>query len=436
MTGSAWGFGVRYRVRLEQRFWFPRWFLALVRARLGMTAPAPAPAPLIRSRGLRPAPLLSARRGARWGWRAGGCVRRTPCRERQVGRDAKRTRAGNVNGYLNRDSAQCGDTVTAYLSSPGAGVGGFAVGVPDGVLRRRGWAADLAGHRTSRWSRSPRPRCRLASLLTVAPWRPTLTFQITGRWTPGYYLLVVRAPGQTASSIPLVVRADGDRAPLGFQASVLTYQAYNTFGGHSAYANSPRKAVASTEVSFDRPYEDGGYYSPYQYELPSGAGDREARHRHGLLHGHRHGLRSSSSCGGTRAIVTGGHSEYWTKRMYDGAVAARQAGVNIGLLRSERGLYSRTPRRFAAGTGPASGDPAVADRRRAGRERPLAGDGELGRAAAEPAGGGADRPGYGYLGASGSLRVLHPESWLFAGPGCAPARCCGTRSAGSTTRWT
>ena len=32
--------------------------------------------------------------------------------------DARHTRAGTVNGYLSRVSAVCGDTVTAYLTSP------------------------------------------------------------------------------------------------------------------------------------------------------------------------------------------------------------------------------------------------------------------------------------------------------------------------------
>jgi hypothetical protein len=329
--------------------------------------------------------------------------------------DAKRTHAGNVNGYLDRDSAQCGDTVTAYLSSlapvSGASLSAYRMGYYGGAGGRLIWQVTDV-------TLEPQPKAAVSgvNLLTVAPWQPTLTFRITGRWPPGYYLLVVRAPGQTASSIPLVVRADGDRAPLGFQASVLTYQAYNTFGGHSAYANSPRKAVASTEVSFDRPYEDGGYYSPYQYELPL---VREIE-KLGIDTDYFTDIDTDSDPAQLRrhnGVITGGHSEYWTKRMYDGAVAARQAGVNIAffganavytaarLAGSPLGPHRRVViRRMVAGDALAARDPSLATVNWAAPP--------LNRPEATLIG-----EGYGYLGASGSLRVLHPASWLFAGTG-------------------
>src|SRR5262249_38541378 len=57
--------------------------------------------------------------------------------------DAKHTRAGSVNGYLNRASAQCGDTVTAYLSSPvpvsGATLSAYRMGYYNGAGGRLVW---------------------------------------------------------------------------------------------------------------------------------------------------------------------------------------------------------------------------------------------------------------------------------------------------------
>jgi hypothetical protein len=329
--------------------------------------------------------------------------------------DAKRTRAGSVNGYLNRDSVQCGDTVTAYLSSPApvsqASLSAYRMGYYGGDGGRLIWQAEDV-------TLEPQPKAAVTGteLLTAAPWRPTLSFRITKRWTPGYYLLVVRAPDQTASSIPLVVRADGDRAPLGFQASVLTYQAYNTFGGHSAYAGPSRKASASTEVSFDRPYEDGGYYSPYQYELPL---VREIE-KLGIDTDYFTDTDTDADPAQLRrhkGVITGGHSEYWTKQMYDGAVAARQAGVNIGFF-GANAVY--TAARL-------TGSPLGPDRRVVIR-RSLAGDPlaerDPSQATVNWSAPPLNRPeaaligeGYGYLGANGSLRVLHPTSWVFAGTG-------------------
>ena len=329
--------------------------------------------------------------------------------------DAKRTRAGSVNGYLDRDSAECGDTVTAYLGSLApvaeASLSAYRMGYYGGAGGRLVWQA-----KDVTLEPQPQAAVRGAGLLTVAPWRPTLTFRVTGRWTPGYYLLVVRAPGQSSSSVPLVVRADGDRAALGFQASVLTYQAYNTFGGHSAYANSPRKAPASTEVSFDRPYEDGGYYSPYQYELPL---VREIE-KLGIDTDYFTDIDADSDPAQLRrhrGVITGGHSEYWTKRMYDGAVAARQAGVNLAFF-GANAVY--TAARLA--DSPLGPDRRVEIRRSLTGDRMAALDPTQATVnwAAPPL----SRPeaaligeGYGYLGANGSLRVLHSTSWIFAGTG-------------------
>jgi hypothetical protein len=331
--------------------------------------------------------------------------------------DAKHTRAGSVNGYLNRASAQCGDTVTAYLSSPvpvsGATVSAYRMGYYSGAGGRLVW-------QTKHVSLGPQAQATVtgSQLLTEAPWKATLSFHITGQWTPGYYLLVVRAPGQTASSIPLVVRADGDGAPLGFQASVLTYQAYNTFGGHSAYADGARKAAASTEVSFDRPYEDGGYYSPYQYELPL---IREME-KLGIDVDYFTDLDADAApeqLKQHKGIVTGGHSEYWTKRMYDGAVAARQSGVNLAFF-GANAVYTAA-RLTGSPTGP---DRRVVIRRTTAGDSVAAADPSQATVNwAEPP---LSRPeaaligqGYGYLGASGSLRVLHPGSWIFANTGVA-----------------
>jgi hypothetical protein len=118
-----------------------------------------------------------------------------------------------------------------------------------------------------------------------------------------------------------------------------------------------------------------------------------------------------------KGVITGGHSEYWTKRMYDGAVAARRGGVNIAFF-GANAVY--TAARL-------TGSPLGPDRRVVIR-RSLTGDRLAARDpsqatvnwSAPPL----NRPeaalvgeGYGYLGANGSLRILHPASWIFAGTG-------------------
>jgi hypothetical protein len=328
--------------------------------------------------------------------------------------DARRTRAGTVNGYLSQVSAACGDSVAAYLTGPvtvlNASVTAYRMGYYGGAGGREIWKSDHVAI-------APQlaPTVDPATLMVEANWQATLQIPVTAAWTPGYYMIVVRAPGQTASSIPLVVRADGDNAPLAYQASVLTYQAYNTYGGFSAYAKSATDHRASKVVSFDRPYDDGGYYSPYQYELPLISEieklgidtdyttdiDVDAAPQELLAH---------------KALITGGHSEYWTRRMYDGAEAARDAGVNLAFF-GANAVYTAArlqpdatslPARRAAIYRSVSGDPMAAAN--ASEATVNWGDSPLNRPEAGLVG-----QGYGYVGASGGLRVLHPTSWIFAG---------------------
>jgi hypothetical protein len=329
--------------------------------------------------------------------------------------DARHIRAGSVNGYLSQASAACGNTVTAYLTSP------TPVTAATVTAYRMGYYKGLGGHQV--WEAkhvtiTPQPALTATGpdLLLEAGWKPTLSIDVSADWTPGYYLLVVRAPGQSASSIPLVVRADGDRSPLAFQASVLTYQAYNTYGGHSAYSSANGTVAAAKVVSFDRPYEDGGYYSPYQYELPV----IDEVERLGLDTDYLTDLDVDADPDlllDHNGIITGGHSEYWTRRMYDGAVQARDNGVNIAFF-GANAVYT------AARLEPSPQGPA----RREVIRRTVNGDPV---AAKDPADATVNwvaaplnRPqstlvgqGYGYVGASGSLRVLHPNSWIFAGTG-------------------
>ncbi|NUR27872.1 MAG: hypothetical protein HOV83_18845 [Catenulispora sp.] len=327
-----------------------------------------------------------------------------------------------MNGYLSRASAQCGDTVTAYLSSPvpvsGASLSAYRMGYYGGAGGRLVW-------QTKHLTLEPQAQATVTGkeLLAEAPWKASLSFHITGQWTPGYYLLVLRAPGQTPSSIPLVVRADGDTAPLAFQASVLTYQAYNTFGGHSAYADPTRKAAASTELSFDRPYEDGGYYSPYQYELPL---IREME-KLGIDVDYFTDLDADANpeqLKQHKGVVTGGHSEYWTKRMYDGAVAARDAGVNLAFF-GANGVYTAVRLESSAGR---PDRPMEPNQRHVVIRRTVVGDSVAAATPSQATVNWAEPPlnrpetaligqGYGYLGANGSLRVLHPGSWIFAETG-------------------
>jgi len=169
-------------------------------------------------------------------------------------------------------------------------------------------------------------------------WARSYALSVPSSWTSGVYLgLLTNATGYT-NYLMFVVK-DGRPAPLRYQQSVLTYQAYNNWPddkatGKSLYSfNSYGALVSATgdvraaKVSFDRPYtaegagqflfweiqfirwlERSGYDVTYSTDIDT--------HTNGAA------LRNS------KGFLAVGHDEYWTKEMYDAAQAARDAGIH------------------------------------------------------------------------------------------------------------
>jgi hypothetical protein len=330
-----------------------------------------------------------------------------------------------VNGYLSQVSAACGDTVDLHLS-------GY-VGSASVTAYRMGWYGGKGGRVV--WSTShvpvsakPVSKSGAPTYTVEASWPVAAEIKITSDWQPGFYLLVARPKSSSkGDAIPLVIRDDSagngasgtGSSPLLFQASVLTYQAYNTFGGYSLYNGkdtSSKRSDRSRVASFDRPYAGSGYEAPYLYDIPL------------LTEIEKQGLdvdyttdidvdQRPSQVSAHKALIIGGHSEYWTRRMYDTAVYARDHGVNIAffgantvywhtrLEPSPRGadrrmvVYRFDPDPLAAK------DPsqATTEWRLPPLNRP------------EAALVGADYDSYDAIG--GGFSVLQPDSWIFAGTG-------------------
>jgi hypothetical protein len=119
-------------------------------------------------------------------------------------------------------------------------------------------------------------------------------------------------------------------------ASDLTWLAYNRYGGRSLYfgpGSNHTKSVANRSyvASTDRPVDASGQVTVFRMTLPL----LRFLSRHGISYD----VTTDSSLDATPAQVVGqttvvidGHSEYWTKRMYDAAVQARDAGTNFAFL--------------------------------------------------------------------------------------------------------
>ena len=173
-----------------------------------------------------------------------------------------------------------------------------------------------------------------ATRTPVATWRPTTRVATSG-WLPGMYL--VKLTGGTgaaarASYVPVLVRSPSTAGRTVIMPSMLTWQAYNTFGGRSAYVGPSGFASRSYAVSFDRPNTLGmgtGKFLGYEQPVVLLA------ERLGLALAYESDIDISTVPGiltGARAVVVLGHAEYWTVAQRDAVEKARDAGTNLVFL--------------------------------------------------------------------------------------------------------
>jgi hypothetical protein len=332
-----------------------------------------------------------------------------------------------VAGYLDKVSAACGDTLALHLSGyvSSASVTAYRMGWYGGAGGREVWSSSHVPV-----SASPVKNSGAPTYTVEASWPVAERIPVTPAWTPGYYLLVVRAkPHDAGDAIPLIIRDDSagngaagtGSSPLLLQASVLTYQAYNNYGRYSLYYGpkdqSAKRSDRSRVASFDRPYNGDGYRAPFLYDIPLA----EEAEKLGLDVDYTTDVdvdERPSQVAAHKGLLIGGHSEYWTRRMYEAVLYARGKGTNIGFFGANE-IY------WHARLEPSPSGP---DRRmvvyRYANEDPLAKSDpsqatvlwdspQLQMPEASIVG-----PAYGELGATGgAFRVLQPDSWIFAGTG-------------------
>jgi hypothetical protein len=119
---------------------------------------------------------------------------------------------------------------------------------------------------------------------------------------------------------------------LTFISSVITWQTYNQWGGYSLYKGADgKRETRASEVSFARPYDGDGSGQFRYMEYPV----IKAAEKIGLSINYATDFDLDSSpdlTSKTKALVFGGHSEYWTTQMRDAVEAAVDRGVNLIVL--------------------------------------------------------------------------------------------------------
>jgi hypothetical protein len=174
-------------------------------------------------------------------------------------------------------------------------------------------------------------------MVSCSDWQHPTAIRTGMTWVSGVYVVKLLASTGYMRYAMFVVRSDGSHSAILVQQSVLTYQAYNPWGGRSLYLGpgssaSEESAARSYVVSFDRPYERGAGladFPQYDYGLVrwlemqgydlSYATDIDVDLRGTLLRNHR-------------LILVAGHDEYWSTAMRHQVTDARDASVSLAFF--------------------------------------------------------------------------------------------------------
>ncbi|MFI6643577.1 N,N-dimethylformamidase beta subunit family domain-containing protein [Streptomyces sp. NPDC050504] len=245
-----------------------------------------------------------------------------------------------IEGFADRVSVTTGEAFRLHVSCAARSfrAEAFRMGWYGGALARKVWESP-----TLRGTRQPGPVIDRATYTVSAPWEASAEVGAAG-WPEGAYLIRLTADGGAQRYVPLTVRSASTRGRLVLVNAVATWQAYNTWGGHSLYHGPGGKGDGgnrSREVSCDRPY--GGRTGADPDDPGDGAGLFLVHERPAIALAERLGLapayvttmdveRDPALLRGATAVITLGHDEYWTQSVFERVRAARDAGTNIAFL--------------------------------------------------------------------------------------------------------
>lgn len=246
-------------------------------------------------------------------------------------------RLGSIQGYLDAGAAQCGQRIGVHLAATSltratAQVTALRIGAYRGGNARAVWSTDVVV------GSEPAPRLIGPRTTVLARWPVALWLRPSASWPPGMYLVRVCPIGHRAdaSYLPLRVQTSGVHAPRLVIGSELTQLAYNSFGGVSLYGgpaptHSLGEAARAYVAASDRPLSGAGLAHLFTMDLTLAE----------LLDQHRLAADWTSDSSldldpgqvaGYASLVLPGHSEYWTRRMYDAVQHAVDNGTNLAVL--------------------------------------------------------------------------------------------------------
>lgn len=241
-----------------------------------------------------------------------------------------------IEGFTAPVSANIGENIKIYTSTT-ASTYTFQV-------YRMGWYHGLGGHivyssSTLQGINQPPPTIDAAThMVSCSNWRNPVTLAIPTTWVSGVYVVKLLSSTGYMRYTSFVVRNDFSYAPILFQTSLLTYQAYNLWGGYDLYRGLNAQGTYTTTdrayvVSFDRPYD-----------RVAGLGDFPLYGEYNMIHWleranynisyttdvdtDKHGTLLLQH----RLFMSVGHDEYWSTAMRDHVTSARDQGISLAFF--------------------------------------------------------------------------------------------------------
>jgi hypothetical protein len=267
-----------------------------------------------------------------------------------------------ADGYTVADDVkkQVKGFVTTETINPGQSVGFKITTNPAASIKldiyRLGYYGGLGGRKVksvSSVATVKQPSCKFASATRTTDcsnWSTSYTLATDSTWLTGVYIAVFTTPSKFQSVAPFWIADNKRNSDVVFLSSLNTYQAYNAYPfddtnpdaatsphGYSLYDFNSASGTPASKVSFDRPFsaEYGGAGEGGLFDFEPMAIAFLEKNGYDVSYTNDIALDADPSLlQRHKAVVIGGHSEYWTGKAYDGAIAARSKGVGLAFMSS------------------------------------------------------------------------------------------------------
>jgi hypothetical protein len=201
-------------------------------------------------------------------------------------------------------------------------------------------AKDLWSSSPIKLKRNRIPAVKSLTRMIETNWPVTTSFKISSDWTPGLYVVATVNDKDIIENLaPLIIKGKIGASKLLLIHSTLTWTAYNSFGGRSAYQGPVNAArERSRVVSMDRPILGSGINHV----------DRDAISLVQFLESKNIQVdqiadtdldRNPSILSHYSGIILSGHAEYMTHRIFTSLIAARNSGINLAFLGSNTAYW-------------------------------------------------------------------------------------------------